>query len=239
MAGGSRRKAEPPTVADGKVFAASVDQQRICALDADSGKPAWQFTAECARGLATDHLSRPGDLRLPRRSRVQLANVGRRFGLAPSRGSRRPPASWSAANWNPSSPVPGSVLVQDDVAYCTAGRSSYLDGGIDLCRLEPQTGELSSRTPIYSPDPATGRQPPQTGPAADAGAREDILSGDSGHVYLRDMAFDTDGRAAGRGESAPVRDDRLSGRRLGPSLVLDLRHPVFGRGRLQQARQEV
>ncbi|MBM4047321.1 MAG: methyltransferase domain-containing protein, partial [Planctomycetes bacterium] len=35
----------PPTVAGGKVFVASVDEHRVCALDADSGKAGWDFTA--------------------------------------------------------------------------------------------------------------------------------------------------------------------------------------------------
>ena len=30
-------------------------------------------------------------------------------------------------------PVHGSVLVRDGLAYVTAGRSTYLDGGIRLC----------------------------------------------------------------------------------------------------------
>ena len=34
-------------------------------------------------------------------------------------------------------PVTGSVLVRDGVLYCTAGRSSYLDGGMHLYRLDP------------------------------------------------------------------------------------------------------
>jgi outer membrane protein assembly factor BamB len=92
------------------------------------------------------------------------------------------------------------VLVQDGVAYLTAGRSSYLDGGIDLCRADPNTGKLMSRTPIYSPDPRTGRQPPHSAPAVMPGARSDILSGDGGHVYLRDMVFDPQGHLLPQGD---------------------------------------
>ena len=37
-------------------------------------------------------------------------------------------------------PVSGSVLVRDGSVYCAAGRSSYVDGGIYLERLDLKTG---------------------------------------------------------------------------------------------------
>jgi len=43
------------------------------------------------------------------------------------------------------SPVFGSVLVKDDTAYFTAGRSSYLDGGIVAYALDPATGVVKER----------------------------------------------------------------------------------------------
>jgi len=81
------------------------------------------------------------------------------------------------------------VLVQDGTLYFTAGRSSYLDGGLDLYRLNPATGEMLSKTKIYSPDPKTGQQPKQYGPAAMPGARSDILAADDKYLYLRDLTF--------------------------------------------------
>ncbi|GAG88400.1 unnamed protein product, partial [marine sediment metagenome] len=39
-------------------------------------------------------------------------------------------------------PVHGSVLVQDGTVYCVAGRSMFLDGGMRLLRLDPETGQL-------------------------------------------------------------------------------------------------
>jgi outer membrane protein assembly factor BamB len=99
------------------------------------------------------------------------------------------------------SPVQGSVLVQDGVVYSTAGRSSYLDGGIDLYRLELETGRILSRTPIYSPDPETGKQPAQFSPASMPGARADILTGDESCVYLRDMVFDKRGAVLPAGKA--------------------------------------
>lgn len=90
-------------------------------------------------------------------------------------------------------PTHSSVLVRDGVAYVTAGRSSYLDGGIDLYRLEAQTGKYLSRTPIDSLDRETGRQPPQYGPNGMPGVRSDLLSSAGDHIYLRQMVFSKTG----------------------------------------------
>ena len=99
------------------------------------------------------------------------------------------------------SPIRGSVLVKDGEAYFTAGRSSYLDGGIDLYRLDARTGKKLSVTPIYSPDPETGRQPAQSGPAYMPGSLSDILSSDDRYIYLRDMVLDKQGGRETKGNS--------------------------------------
>jgi outer membrane protein assembly factor BamB len=99
------------------------------------------------------------------------------------------------------SPVLGSVLVKDGTAYCTAGRSSYLDGGIDLCRLDAKTGKLLSRTVNYSPDPVTGKQPAHLAPGIMVGARADLLSADADHVYMRDNVYDSEGGTVEKGNA--------------------------------------
>ncbi|MBS3777015.1 MAG: hypothetical protein KGY70_17590, partial [Bacteroidales bacterium] len=50
-------------------------------------------------------------------------------------------------------PVHGSVLIQDDVVYFSAGRSSYLDGGILLYGLDPETGAVLHTKSIQSDHP--------------------------------------------------------------------------------------
>ncbi|MFQ6131720.1 MAG: PQQ-binding-like beta-propeller repeat protein [Armatimonadota bacterium] len=193
-------KLTAPTVAGGKVLVASVDEHTVLALDADSGQPMWRFTAggrvdsppTLHRGRAIFG-GRDGYVYSLRASDGALA-----WRLRAARQDRRIAACGQLESV---SPVIGSVLVQNGVAYCTAGRSSYVDGGIDLCRLEPRTGEILSRTPIYSPDPETGRQPAQSAPAVMPGARADILTADDSHIYLRDMVFDE--RGAGAAEGRP------------------------------------
>lgn len=187
-----------PTACDGTVFAASVDEHSVSAIEADTGRPRWRFTAG-ARVDSPPTLfegraifgCRDGCVYSLRASDGSLA-----WRLRAARARRR-----IAANGQLESalPIHGSVLLRDGLVYFTAGRSSYLDGGIDLYRLDPRTGKVLSRTPIYSPDPHTGRQPPQFAPSAMPGARSDILSSDDTYVYLRDMVFDHHGARRSEG----------------------------------------
>jgi outer membrane protein assembly factor BamB len=88
-------------------------------------------------------------------------------------------------------PVHGSVLVQDGTAYVAAGRSSFLDGGIYVYAVEPETGEVLRQKRVYSVDPETGdmvdcRLPYDMPPDA-LGALPDILVGDGTSIYMRHL----------------------------------------------------
>jgi hypothetical protein len=181
-----------PTVAGGKVFVAKVEEHRVEAVDAESGRPLWHFTA----GARVDS---PPTLHEGRALfgahdgwvySVAADDGALAWRLRAARRERRVPVCGQLESaW----PVVGSVLVHDGVVYCTAGRSSYLDGGIDLLRLEAATGKTLPRTAVYSPDPETGRQPKHFAPAFMPGSRADVLSADRAHVYLRDSVFDLQG----------------------------------------------
>jgi len=188
-----------PTVAGGKVFVASVDAHRVLAVDADSGGPVWHFTA----GARVDSPPTLHDGRAVFGCRdgyvysLDAATGRLAWRLQAARDDRRITARGQLESVSPSH---GSVLVDGGVLYVTAGRNSYLDGGIDLHRVNLRTGKILSTTTIYSPDPETGRQPPQFAPAAMPGTRSDLLSADAEHVYLRDTVFGKDGRASADGE---------------------------------------
>jgi pyruvate/2-oxoglutarate dehydrogenase complex dihydrolipoamide acyltransferase (E2) component len=89
-------------------------------------------------------------------------------------------------------PVHGSVLVQNDVLHCVAGRSAFTDGGMRLLRLDPMTGEKLGEVISNELDPKTGetrqdfaekmRMPGTTLP--------DVLSGDGANVFMRDAPVD-------------------------------------------------
>ena len=91
-------------------------------------------------------------------------------------------------------PVHGSVLVRDDVLYCVAGRSNFLDGGLRMLQLDAATGELLNETVIDEKDPESGEnlqerleilQMPVGLP--------DILSSDGESIYMRSQRFTLDG----------------------------------------------
>jgi outer membrane protein assembly factor BamB len=109
-------------------------------------------------------------------------------------------------------PVPGSVLVQNGVAYVAAGRSSFLDGGVRLYGLDPTDGKLLHETSVVGPwpDPVdeVGR------PFDMEGTKGDLLVGDGEHIYLFQMVFDNQLRR----QEAP-RLSTLGDRRVGLHLM--------------------
>jgi len=181
-----------PTAAGGLVFIARPDQHELVALDRRTGKAVWKFTA--GGRIDSPPTIHQGAVLFGSRDgfvyglRARDGALGWRFQAA-----RQPRRIVASGQIESASPVHGSVLVQGETLSFLAGRSSYLDGGLDLFRLDPLSGQTLSRTVIYSPDPETGQQPAQYGPASMPGARSDILAGDDKHIYLRDLAFDKNG----------------------------------------------
>ncbi len=182
----------PPTVANGRVFVACADEHTLLALDTASGTTAWTF-------LSGGRIDSPPTIH---DGHVLLGcRDGYVYSLQASdgapvwrfRGARRAQRVSSYGQLESAWPIHGSVLVVDDAAFFTAGRSSYLDGGIDLYRLNANSGKALSVTTVYSPDPETGRQPPQYNANQMPGSRSDILVADAGHVYLRHVPFTKDG----------------------------------------------
>jgi outer membrane protein assembly factor BamB/SAM-dependent methyltransferase len=176
-----------PVVADGKVLVAQVDAHVIHALDASDGHKMWSYTAG---GRIDSSPTFYGGLVLfgcrdgwVYCLRAKEGALVWRFRAAPE--DRRIVAfDQIESPW----PVPGSVLVQNGLAYVAAGRSSFLDGGIYLYGLEPATGRLVCQTRVEGPwpDPMkdTGR------PFDMEGAKGDVLVGDGTSVYLYQMVFD-------------------------------------------------
>jgi len=186
-------KPSSPVVSSGRVLVASVDAHRVDALDAGSGKPLWSYTAggrvdtppTVHRGLALFG-SADGWVYCLRASDGQLAWRRR---AAPE--DRRLMAFGQLESaW----PVHGSVLVEDGVAYFAAGRSSFLDGGMSVYAVDPQTGELLQEKRIYSPDPETDEMAPcrlaYDMPADNPGALPDILVSDGTFIYMRHLRLD-------------------------------------------------
>ncbi len=183
-----------PVIADGRLLVAQTDAFAVHCLDAVSGEKRWCHTAggrvDSPPTVCGDRVlfgSGDGCVTCLRASDGELVW---RFCAAPE--DRRIVACGRLESvW----PVVGAVLVRDGVVYCTAGRTSYLDGGITLCRLALGTGELLSQTPLYSRDPQTGAQPEETVEGLEMpGVLPDVLSSAGEHVFLRDRVFDLQGQ---------------------------------------------
>jgi len=177
------------TVADGRVFVAAIDEHTIYVLNAADGEVAWHF--ETGGRIDSPPTIHDGFAMFGSADgwvycvRAEDGALAWRFRAAPD--DRRVVAYGQLESvW----PAHGSVLVADGVALVAAGRSSYLDGGIFLYRLDPHTGKLLSRTCVDSRDPTTRRQPKGTVEGFDLpGGLPDILSSDGARVYMRHLAF--------------------------------------------------
>jgi outer membrane protein assembly factor BamB len=190
-----------PVMADGKVFVAVKDMHTVYAMNASNGSMVWSYITggrvdsppTIYQGLVLFG-SADGYVYCVRSSDGVLVW---RFRAAPM--DRRMVAFGQIESvW----PVPGNVMVLEEklnnstkvVAYAVAGRSSYIDGGIYLCRLDAVTGKLLSQTIVDHRDPKTGLPPQDTARGVNMpGALPDVLSCDGDFVYMRHTRFDKEG----------------------------------------------
>ncbi len=196
------------TIAGGKVYTCVPDAHSLYALDSSSGKTVWMFTAEARidspptyhKGMVLFG-ARDGWLYCLRASDGKLAW---RFKDLPDRlvgAFGQLESAW---------PISGSVLVLDDKVYASAGRSSFLDGGIFLYCLDPASGKLLKSRSAYGPfgketgfpiavkstgiaggrrrRGKKGQKPAYITP----GFKNGVFASDGSGVYLRHAAFDKD-----------------------------------------------
>jgi len=187
-------------IADGRLFVASKEDHIVHALDATSGKKLWNYTAGgrvdsvptlyrgtvifgCRDGYVYCLTAANGELVW----RFRAAKDDRRCVVY-----NQVESVW---------PVHGSVLIRDNVLWFCAGRSSFLDGGLLVYRLDPTTGKQLSLTRVDTLGPKD-EQPPITSTLYARldmeGAKPDVLSSDGKAVFMRHWAFDTGGKSIER-----------------------------------------
>ena len=181
----------PPVACDGRAYVAARDEHTLHALGLDDGKERWRFIAGgpidspptvdgervlfgCADGWVYCLRAADGELAW----RFRAAPVERRivaFGRLES-------------PWR----VHGSVLVSDGVAYGTAGRSTYMDGGIRLFALDTETGKaLHTRTlDTWARTRKDAEGKPFVPGYHMEGAFSDILVGEGGFLYMGQHKLD-------------------------------------------------
>jgi len=171
-----------PVVGDGRVIAAVKNSGQVVALDEGAGRELWRYTAGgridtpptihggrvvfgCADGHVYCLRGSDGELAWRFRAAPKQMLIGAFGGLE---------SAW---------PVHGSVLIEDGTVYCTAGRSSFLDGGIYAWGLELESGKVVARERLSSDRKMEidwGRD--QT---VDTGVLSDLLVAHEGGIYMR------------------------------------------------------
>jgi len=171
-----------PVMAAGKLFVASIDTHSLYALDAASGKELWRFVADGRiDSPPTFHRgkllfgSADGRVYCLRASDGALAW---RF-LAAPRERRIMYFDQVESAW----PVHGSVLVRDKIAYVSAGRSTYLDGGIRFWGLDSSSGKIVHKGLIEGPHRTAGGK--RDVAFFVAGANSDVLVSEGDHIFMR------------------------------------------------------
>ncbi len=171
-----------PVVAGGRVFVAKPDAHSVYALDVESGDTSWRFIASgrvdspptIHKGMVLFG-SADGRVYCVRASDGELVW---RFLAAPF-DQRIGSFDQIESTW----PVHGSVLLHEGVAYFTAGRSTYLDGGIRVYALNPVTGEILHKALLEGPHRSVEGQ--RDVAFYTLGANSEVLVSEGGYIYMR------------------------------------------------------
>ncbi|MEF8787686.1 MAG: PQQ-binding-like beta-propeller repeat protein, partial [Planctomycetota bacterium] len=177
-----------------RVFVSAVDSHTVYSLDADTGEVAWSF-------IAGGRVDSPPTIW---RGRVLFGSAdGRVYCLRATDGEliwkyRAAPADMRTMSYGQLEsvwPLHGSVLVRDGTAYCVAGRSMFLDGGLRMLLLDAETGELMAENVMDENDPTTGKslQAKIDGLNMPT-ALPDVLTADEDNIYMRSQKFNFDGK---------------------------------------------
>ena len=129
-----------PTIAGGIAYVTRPNAHELIAIDTSSGEVRWRFTANgrldtppaIHRGLCLFGSAAGWVYAL----RADNGELVWRLRAAPT-DERIVAYGQVESPW----PVPGAVLVMDDIAYFAAGRQPLADGGILVFAVDPMTGE--------------------------------------------------------------------------------------------------
>ena len=172
-----------PTIASGRVFVAGRHSRKVYAMDADTGQQSWSWNVEglvdTPPTLSGGHVyfgTRDGYVYCLRAADGEIVwrfNANPHHRMIVSFGQLE--SAW---------PVHGSVVVKDNVIYFSAGRSSYLDGGIFIYALDVASGKLL-RSKRHD---TTGHSPPNDV----IGTADDLLIQDGNDLFIKNLRLNVD-----------------------------------------------
>jgi len=186
-------RASATVIAAGLVYVADVDGHSVCALRVADGQIAWRYTTggrvdsppTYHQGLVLFG-SRDGSAYGLRATDGELVW---RFGPRESRticAYGQPESAW---------PICGSLTVRDGLVYFAAGRNSFVDGGIYLYALDPQTGKVIHQRQMCGPYGEDGfpiENRDVVGGISIEGFKNDVFVAGQKQLFLRHQAFEPD-----------------------------------------------
>ncbi len=188
-------------VANGSVFVSQVDAHTVHALAAATGEKRWSYTTGARVDSPPTYYrgrivfgSADGYVYCLRATDGELIW---RFRAAPA--DRRMMAFEQIESvW----PVHGSVLVENNLVSLIAGRSSFLDGGMRLIRLDVRTGKKLQEVILDDIDPESGKDLQERLQTLQMPVGlSDILSSDGEYTFLRSQRID---KAGNRLDLGPI-----------------------------------
>ncbi len=176
-------KLTSPVIAENTLLVAQSDTHRIHALDASTGQRRWTFDADAridssptidqGRALFGSADGKVYCLRMQDGAVIWCFHAAPCVRNIVVYGQLE--STW---------PVSGSVLVQDGAVYFAAGRSSYLDGGIFLYKLDVATGKVIKAVALEIEQARRDRN------VVSGGHMPDVLSARGDSIFMRSARFD-------------------------------------------------
>ena len=183
-------KLSAPVVAGGRLYIAAVDRHTLHALDSNTGKKLWSFTTDgridsppSVHNGVVLFGSRDGCVYCLRAADGEL--VWRFRAVAEDRRLM----AWEQVEsvW----PVHGNILIRNGEAWFVAGRSLFLDGGLQMFRLNPETGEIISKA--HFDGKADDRRLLSGSEEKRLAGLSDILATDGENIFMRSGVFKLEG----------------------------------------------
>jgi len=184
----------PPVIAENKVFVSQKDRNALVAVNAATGKVAWEF-------LPGGKIDSPPAIYKKRvycgsaDGFIYCLDVNDGSLIWKYQGAPTPTKHMWFEKIEATHPVHGNVLVMNDKVYTLAGRNMYTDGGLRFLILDAATGRKLSENAMDDRMPGTDDQMQMHHEFLNMPmALTDLLSTNGKKIFMRYQQFDMNGK---------------------------------------------